>query len=330
MAIDNTEAIKVVCDNMDRLMSCSLRTLGHPRAAYVKKLYERERSVLGEPICYVCAKEILNHPGCRIAIVTGTYNPVYFPGGETDGPIGAVVLGRALEQLGYKITLCFEKQILPAMQALAKAAGLKKYEVEGLTIGEGNGYAELAEKYDGAIFIEKIGTNKAGVPHTSSGVRSDSDDSVIDGFVNGMLKKDKFSIGLGDGGNEIGFGKMYDYVREVVRYGAECRCPCKDGIATKLATKILFPSAISNWSAYSIIAVIALIKNDISLCHTPEKEIELLELAPKVGCFEGTVGKGKAYIDAVPARGSAAMVELLRTAVEVAYGETISLESRLY
>ena len=97
-----------------------------------------------------------------------------------------------------------------------------------------------------------------------------------------------------------------------------------------LATKILFPGSISEWAAYAIIAAMALIREDFSLLHTPEKELALLELAPSVGCYEGTVAKGKPYIDAVPPEGSAAMVQLLKSAVEVAYGETIPLDERLY
>lgn len=321
--------IKVVCDNMDRLVSAPLRTLGHPRGAYVPRLYRKARALYREPICYRAATEILNNPGCRVAVVTGTYNPVYFPGGETDGPIGAAVMGRALSQLGYKVTFCVEKEIIPAMRRFAEVAGAEG-DYEGLIIGGEDGHAYLADRFDGAVFIEKIGINRKGVHHTSSGMASDTDDANVAGFVNGMAERGKWTIGLGDGGNEIGFGSIVDTVRKIVRYGDECRCPCKGGIATVLATKVLFPASISNWAAYSIIAAMALIRKDFSLLHTPEKEVELLHLAPTVGCFEGTVATGKPYIDAVPPEGSAAMVQLLKSAVEVAYDETLKLEIRPY
>lgn len=324
-----TSDIKVVCGNMDRLVTAPLRTLGHPRGAYVPKLYRKARGMYRSPICYLAAKEILAHPGAHVALVTGTYNPKYFPGGETDGPIGSAVLGRVLAQLGHKVTFCVEKEIIPAMRAFAELAGAEG-EYEGLTIGREDRHAPLAERFDAAIFVEKIGTNRKGVHHTSSGVASDTDDADVSGFVEAMNAADKWTIGLGDGGNEIGFGVICDTVRQIVRYGEVCRCPCKGGIATVLATKILFPASISEWGAYAIIAALALITKDFSLLHTPEKEIELLELAPTVGCFEGTVAKGKPYIDAVPPEGSAAMVQLLRSAVEVAYGETIPLDERLY
>ena len=325
----STEDIKVVCNNMDRLVSAPLRTLGHPRGAYVPTLYNTARQMYGEPICYRAAKEILDSVGCHVAIVSGTYNPVYFPGGETDGPIGAAVLGRAIVQLGGRVTFCVEKEVIPAIRGFAEAAGAEG-DYEGLIIGSEGGHAHLAERFDAAVFIEKIGTNRKGVHHTSSGVASDTDDADMSGFVEEMNASGKWTIGLGDGGNEIGFGSIVDTVRKVVRYADECRCPCGGGIATVLATKTLFPASISNWAGYSIIAAMALIRKDFLLLHTPEKEMELLQLAPSLGCYEGTVATGKPYIDAVPPEGSAAMVQLLKSAVEVAYGETIPLDERKY
>ena len=321
--------IKVVCHNMDRLVTAPLRTFGHPRGAYVPKLYRKARALYREPICYHAAARILASPGAHVAIVTGTYNPVYFPGGETDGPIGAAVLGRVLAQLGHRVTFCVEEQIIPAMYRFAEVAGAEG-DFEGLTIGREDGHAPLADRFDAAVFIEKIGTNRVGVHHTSSGVASDTDDANVSGFVRAMQAPGKWTIGLGDGGNEIGFGCIVDTVRKIVRYGDVCRCPCRGGIATVLATTILFPASISNWAGYSIIAAMALITGDFSLLHTPEKEMELLETAPTVGCFEGTVAKDKPYIDAVPPEGSAAMVQLLKSAVDVAYSETLPLDSRPY
>jgi hypothetical protein len=324
-----TRDLKVVCNNMDRLMTAPLRTLGHPRGAYVPKLYQRAHAIYREPICYRAARLILDHPGDHVAIVTGTYNPVYFPGGETDGPIGAAVMGRALNQLGHKVTFCVEKQIIPAVRAFAECAGAQA-DYEGLVIGSQGGHAHLAEKFDAAIFIEKIGANRKGVHHTSSGVVSDTDDSDLSGFVREMNASGKWSIGLGDGGNEIGFGVIVETVRKLVKYGDVCRCPCGGGIATVLPTTVCFPSSISNWAGYSIIAAIGLINKDLDFLHTPEKELELLNLAPTVGCFEGTVAKDKPYIDAVPPEGSAAMVQLLKSMIDVAYGETIPLDQRKY
>jgi len=318
----------VVCDNMDRLVSAPLRTLGHPRGAYVPKLYAAARALHGEPVCYRAARRILDATPGRVALVTGTYNEKFFPGGETDGPIGAAVVGRVLGALGWKVTFCVEREIIPAMRSLAEAAGASG-DYEGLVIGGGD-HAELAERFDGAIFIEKIGTNRCGVHHTSSGLASDCDDANVSGLVEGMNAAGKWTIGLGDGGNEVGFGAIVETVRELVRYGDACRCPCEGGIATALATETLYAASISNWAAYAIIAAMALIRKDFDLLHTPEMELKLLELAPTVGCREGTVAEGKPFIDAVPPEGSAAMVQLLKSAVEVAYSRTWSLETREY
>ncbi len=322
--------IRVVCTNLDRLVTAPLRPLGHPRGEYVPKLYDRARQLSGAPLSYLCAKAILDLPGPRMALVTGTYNPVHFPGGESDGPIGAAVMGRALAQLGCEVTFCVEEQIIPAMKSVAGAAGATGAEYEELIFGQEDGHAHLADRFDGAIFIEKIGQNRLGVHHTSSGMASDTDDSPVGGLVDELGRQGKLTIGLGDGGNEVGFGKIVDLVREIVSYGTECRCSCGGGIATVAATELLFPASISNWAGYAIIAAIALLKDDPSLLHTPEMEKVLLELAPTVGCYEGTLGEGVPGIDSVPVDGSCAMVQLLKSTFEVANRKILPLDTRPY
>ncbi len=59
-------------------------------------------------------------------------------------------------------------------------------EFEGLSFYEKSGHAYLAERFDGAVFIEKIGTNHKGVHHTSSGMASDTDDSPVHGLADDL------------------------------------------------------------------------------------------------------------------------------------------------
>jgi D-glutamate cyclase len=63
-------------------------------------------------------RSLAETPAARVAIVTGFYiphgNP---PGGETDGPLGAVFLARALVPLGVDVTLITDTFCTAALHA---------------------------------------------------------------------------------------------------------------------------------------------------------------------------------------------------------------------
>src|SRR5262245_58204042 len=68
---------------------------------------------------------IAEHPQPALAIVTGFYIPTAQPpAGETDGPLGALFLARALAPLGLKIAIASDGFCIPALQAGLAACGL--------------------------------------------------------------------------------------------------------------------------------------------------------------------------------------------------------------
>src|SRR5260370_21118290 len=63
----------------------------------------------------------------RVAIVTGFYIPhAQPPCGETDGPLGAIFLARALTPLGIQIVLATDSFCQRALEVGLGAAGLRK------------------------------------------------------------------------------------------------------------------------------------------------------------------------------------------------------------
>jgi hypothetical protein len=131
-----------------------------------------------------------------------------------------------------------------------------------------------------------------------------------------MNVEGKLTVGIGDGGNEIGFGKIYDTAREVVDYGKHCRCPCAEGIVTVTSTRHLYPVSVSNWGAYAVTAALAALTGQFTLIHTPDREMQLLEIATKVDCRDGATGERRNWVDGVPGETSAAIVQILKTLAE--------------
>jgi hypothetical protein len=77
------------------------------------------------------------------------------------------------------------------------------------------------------VFIEKTGPNAKGVHHSIMGTAKNPDET---GHAFHLAEAAKargiVTIGVGDGGNEIGNGLIYDAARQIQPYGLKCQCDC--------------------------------------------------------------------------------------------------------
>ncbi len=103
------------------------------------------------------------------------------------------------------------------------------------------------------------------------------------------------TIGIGDGGNEIGMGKIsWDVLRRNIPQGAK--------LAAALPTRYLIVSGISNWGAYALAAGIRLLRAapaDRELFNS-DKELDILEAMIDAGpLVDGVSGLATASVDGV-------------------------------
>ena len=210
-------------ENLDRLLQVEVRALNLP-SGVVPELYKIARDE--HPLSYVTAETFFTRPTARVGIVTGVSFLPHLPHGEIDGLVGAVVLARALGRLGGESFILTEAGVAPVIEALIEALdapGVSAVDITPLNSAELDRYAQ---DLDIGVAIEKIGVNRKGVTHTIEGVAFDGGPSYADDFIQNMNMQGKTTVGYGDGGNEIGFGKIFDAARKVVPYGATCQCPC--------------------------------------------------------------------------------------------------------
>src|SRR6185369_16734063 len=72
-------------------------------------------------------KSLANTSDAGVAVVTGFLIPTAQPpAGETDGPLGAVYLARALTPLGIRVAILTDAFCWSALNAGIEACGLKK------------------------------------------------------------------------------------------------------------------------------------------------------------------------------------------------------------
>ncbi|HMK82644.1 MAG TPA: glutamate cyclase domain-containing protein [Candidatus Bathyarchaeia archaeon] len=319
-----------VSDYVDHLCAIEMRSSLLPQGT-ILKLYDEARRIQHAPLTYLAAQRLSQtiHPGDNVIITTGIGEPSKLPKGETDGPPGAAALARAISLIlqANPIIVAGENYLEPVF-ASCRALGMKASDHAGPNCVKGesfpvndqqarNGAVELLKKYNPSalISIECLGPNSEGVLHTLDGIDLTKHNVPLHHIFEAATQKSLLTIGLGDGGNEIGCGMIYEAVRRIQRYGTICQCPCKKGVATVTATDVLVFASTGNWGAYGVTASLALLHRNISAIHTPQDEEMSLQACVDAGARDGPTGSKELWVDSIPLETHKALLIMLRTLV---------------
>jgi hypothetical protein len=228
--------------------------------------------------------------------------------------------------------LCEERN-LPPIQACVEAAGVVAADrrlfdartgaalVQAFPLGRAAGEAEARRIVDefkptAMVFIEKAGPNQHGIFHSIMGTgRGDDMMANAHCLVDIAKAEGILTIGIGDGGNEIGFGLVAEAVRDIQPYGRVCQCPCKGGVATITGTDVLVAAAVSNWGAYGIAAMIAALVKDPDVLHDTAAEHRMLVECVKAGGMDGAVARLVPMVDGTSADVQTSLITILHEIV---------------
>jgi hypothetical protein len=110
------------------------------------------------------------------------------------------------------------------------------------------------------------------------------------------------TIGVGDGGNEIGMGRVR---ARLAREGA-----LMARIASVVPVHHLVVAGVSNWGAYGIAAQLGRLTGQC-LLHAPADERRLIDACVGAGAVDGLTRRREPTVDALDAGTHAAVVALL-------------------
>jgi D-glutamate cyclase len=303
---------QIACDVIDKLLCTEMRRRGKWRG-FKWTLYELARSASDSPLV-LAAAEKLNGPPARIGIVTGAAVPEHMPAGENDGPFGSTVLARALTRIGHRVSILTDPACAPPIEFLVKRARFDAPVIR-LALNDTAQQEALAKDFDVLVAVERLGGNPRGKLHGINGHCRDAFRCNVDRLFSAHAALGRASVSIADGGNEIGFGKIYQQV--VTRLSDYALMDKADGgIFSVVPTDVLVIGSTSNLGAYGVVAALALLRNDVTLCHSPEEEIALHHVGVGLGLSDGGGGGAIPWCDGIPAEASAAMVLLMRNIVE--------------
>jgi len=241
----------------------------------------------------------------EVAIITGFYIPMaecY----ETDGPLGALFLAEVLHQLGASVTIISESGCSAALEVALRLSGLEDHvqlddlpsanapDFEGwvqgfwrrhhhLThlisierVGPSHTLASLIQQYGSqpapvGEFVRIVDAADWNRPYNMRG----HDLSAFNAPAHRLLETmpgHVVSLGIGDGGNEIGMGRLpWDIIHGNIQHGGKIAC--------RIPTHRLIVSGTSNWGAYALAAGTVWLRqqHDLSKLFDAEREAQLWE-----------------------------------------------------
>ena len=233
---------------------------------------DRIADLLPDDFCARAGRYVLSWPRGRVLLVTGFYVDGR---GETDGPPGVKLLCDALSRLGFSPLVVTD----PFCAAYCEAAGLPS-----VILGPEAGEAELSalvreEGPVGLIAVERCGRTADG---RYLNARNESIGQHMAPLDELFLRFKGPTVGIGDGGNEIGMGDLAPAIAE--RLG---RIPC----AVK-ADRLLI-ATVSNWGALGLCAAMGQLPTASELSAA-------YELCPVAGLIDGITGKPGLSEDGFP------------------------------
>jgi hypothetical protein len=333
----NEETFYRIGEALDTLMRTDIAARGS-----IAYLYGAARELGQGPLTLGAAKILKNSIKAkdRVLLATGWIDqPEAAPGfGETDGPGGTFVLARALRQLCQAAcVVATDAGLVDGMKKVAQAAGFHCVAPEDLDASIERGKlmtlsilpfpvdpeeakgaaAKLLDKIGPAacIAVERGGMNEEGRIHSMVGFDTSAAQAKIDFIFQEASRRKITTIGIGDGGNEIGMANIKDCVREKIKYGRECLCPCGKGIAPATTVDYLLAAAVSNWGCCALADMLAALCGQPDLAHTPELEERILKNAADNGFHDAMRGGVEYSVDGCDLSAHVAMVTLMRAAV---------------
>ncbi len=210
--------------------------------------------------------------------------------GETDGPPGALALAYALECLNKKVILVTDKYSELFVKIGVNALNLNAHIYIFEENKENEQADEIIEKFkpDHIIGIERPGRN---INNRCYSMNGEDITSLCPNTDLLFIKAKEHNIttsAIGDGGNEIGMGKVMDFIHRYVYKGSL--------ICAELETDNLIITGVSNWGAYGICSALSIINNEMLLIEEDLHELILKEIV-QAGAVDGCSKRCETTVD---------------------------------
>jgi D-glutamate cyclase len=254
-------------------------------------------------------RSIAETPHAALAVVTGfpivANGTGVSPAGETDGPLGALFLARALTPLGVKVVLVMDSFCQRALEVGLEACGLRDHVLAlplpspprpwlaFMTVPWQQCRERMALTH--LVALEHVGPDREGRCRNMRGVDITDETAPAHLLFEDAARQTPplVTIGIGDGGNEIGMGKIRgDTLRRNIPKGGLIAC--------RVPVDHLIVAGISNWGAYALAAGVAVLRGQRlpAALFDLERERDLLRIMVEQGpLVDGVTARPTVSVD---------------------------------
>jgi hypothetical protein len=210
------------------------------------------------------AESVADHPAPHVGIVCGFFvRHAEPPSPETDGLNGMAQLASGFIEAGIPVTVITDapcaKAVWAVVDALPGPVGLEVVAIDPTAVRDLRGRLESAHHpLSHIVAIERCSLGSDGKPHREHGWDISNDTAPLDYlFEDEGWSAPWVSIGIGDGGNEIGMGVLpKDIVEKDIPNGSL--------VAARTGADHLIVAGVANWGAYGLLGAIAALRPDLA------------------------------------------------------------------
>lgn len=229
--------------------------------------------------------------------------------GETDGPLGTLSIGKALEDLGKEVLFVTDKFSSHLLEEGKKVLGVKGQVAEVPYENAAIFCRDLFEDFmpDHFLSIERPGKAANGSFHSMRG--EDLSDLIpsTDVLMLTAIERGIRTTAVGDGGNELGMGKVKDKIIEHVNHG--------ELIAAEVAADNLILAGVSNWGGHGLAAGLSVVAEK-DLLHDRNIEKKTLEAIVAAGSVDGCTRERVATVDGLTLEKNLSIVEGMKNIID--------------
>lgn len=259
------------------------------------------RPFLQPDFCTRAAQFILEQKG-PVLIATGFYI-LSCDAIETDGPPGALAIGNALSSLGIPVAYLTDHYSNDVMQGLDKNLKLYKSPIGDWDDSENFAHA-VCKEFQPSLFIsiERCSTSADGKYRNMRSMDISEYTAKLDPFVS-LIDR---SVGIGDGGNEIGMGNLSEIISGIPKLP-------DDPAVTKCSQLVI--ASVSNWGGYGLVAALSQLSGR-NLLPSEKEEEENIQRCVELGAVDGYLGRLNESVDGFDIPENIKTLRLLHELVE--------------
>ncbi|MGP4753884.1 DUF4392 domain-containing protein [Agrobacterium pusense] len=326
---------KNIAQTIEHFMTLDLTGVG-----LIGKIYEALQKRQPGFACMSAAKLIVERVrdhGGPVVIATGFPEGAGVP--ETDGPVGAAFIARALFLgLGVESVILTDNDWVGMMEGTCRGAGLaplpfpgdgkikpidfiRPVYIRSVPKDDAGCKAITDELLDVTrpslvLSIERPGRNDRGLYHGLGGRPLDKLVADLDQFFLRAKEQGVPFIGIGDGGNELGMGVIAEELKEFSPKARDSGHPERGGVAAATAADHLIVSNVSNWGATGLVAALSALLEKPSVFHDGGLERRCIEQCVSFGGVDGMFMGPEPAVDGISAQEWEGLVNTLRNTLE--------------